>query len=218
MYVIGIFNQSTKVSNQEVQAWIPGLQKQLNNDFSAIWGVGGQLQFHPHPNPAYNIFFLYVRDNSTVQGALGFHDLDLKTGIPYAEIFAVDTAAAGVPLSAVASHEILEMLADPFVDSVTLLDQGQGTGVLYAAEACDPVEGDLYEKDGVQVSNFITPYWFVTGLLPGARYDFLRRLKAPFTVTPGGYLSYQPITPGGGLGGWQTEQGARAEFWNGKKR
>ena len=56
------------------------------------------------------------------------------------------------------SHELLEMLADPWINWCAQGDDGK----IYALEVCDAVEADRmgYEIDGVLVSDFITPSWF----------------------------------------------------------
>jgi hypothetical protein len=63
-----------------------------------------------------------------------------------------------------------------------------------AAEVGDPVEGDSYpvtvtiagHTRTIQMSNFILPAWKD----PASKgpYDYLGLLKAPFAMTPGGYM------------------------------
>src|SRR5206468_778228 len=99
---------------------------------------------------------------------------------------------------ATASHELLEMLADPLVN---LAAEGifQGNPALFALEVCDPVENDEYDIAGIAVSNFVLPTWFVADALPDETLvDFLGRLTEPFSLSPGGYASYCTE-----LGRWQ---------------
>jgi hypothetical protein len=88
----------------------------------------------------------------------------------------------------VISHEVLEILGDPYI---TWWADGND-GRQYALEVCDPVEGDAYVIDGVSVSNFVGPRYFSAG--PGP-YDWMRKLSAPFSMSPGGYLIVR--SPGG---------------------
>jgi hypothetical protein len=61
-------------------------------------------------------------------------------------------------------------------------------GRLYAYETADPVEEQTYQIDGVAVSNFVTPHWFDPAA-HGVPLDYLGRLKHPFQLAKGGYLS-----------------------------
>ncbi|MCA1841562.1 MAG: hypothetical protein LC723_14905, partial [Actinobacteria bacterium] len=88
----------------------------------------------------------------------------------------------GVPPSTVFSHEVLETFGDPNVDEWVL---DRGTDIETPLELCDAVEGDYYEINGVQVSNFLLEPWFGWGSGPR---DFLQKTPAPFTVAPRGYM------------------------------
>jgi hypothetical protein len=59
--------------------------------------------------------------------------------------------------------------------------------------------GDAVENDGyaitpalnahpVHVSNFLLPSWFDAQPPHGARFDYMGKLKAPFTMDAGGYV------------------------------
>lgn len=192
---------------------IGALATQVLRDFAPTWGpdmeFGGSGQISVP---------LYVEQNSDVSGALGYHDID-SGGNPYVKVFVADSNAAGVPVSAVMSHEILEVLGDPFVQSLCLKQDMQGptllpSGTLFDAEVCDPVEGDLYQINGVSVSNFITPEWFMPASSIPTKYDYLGKLTAPFTMTAGGYYVTTSV---GQLGQPQQVLGDKARPWNGSK-
>src|SRR5439155_6383524 len=97
-----------------------------------------------------------------VQGAAGYHTD--RNGQPYALV------QFGQDWSLTASHECLEMLADPFgsrLQAADLLDQAVGMGlapsrVRYLVEVCDPCESAefAYSVSGVLVSDFYTPSYF----------------------------------------------------------
>ncbi len=100
-----------------------------------------------------------------------------------------------------ASHELLEMLGDPEVNDVKgIYASPNGQGRLYACEMCDPVEADAlgYTINGVQVSDFILPSYFLDGE-PGP-FDFKGHLSGPLTLAPGGYQSYLDMNS---PAGWQ---------------
>lgn len=129
-------------------------------------------------------------------GILGYHDVT-PDGRPYSRVFTdpvfdagEDFATSHGAVSTVISHELLEAIADPYVDFWIDYDAAREV----AFEVCDPVEADSYAIDGVSVSNFITPRWARLG--PGP-YDWMQRLNAPLSMSSGGYL----ITRTGGPSG-----------------
>jgi hypothetical protein len=205
---IFIVNNSN-VSADDVAAMTAAVQSQLDGPFQDAWEDTAPLTIDTPPDRAV---VLSIEQTSDVPGALGYHDKDAN-GIPYAKIFVDDSATAGVALSSVLSHEILELMVDRFVDAVVLLDNGDGTGTLYALEDCDPVEADFYtDANGVQLSNCVTPAWFDRKNTAGP-FDLAGNLTAPFTLTPSGYVITRPVTFDGD---WQ-QQFARKRSLFGRK-
>ena len=99
-----------------------------------------------------------------------------------------------------ASHECLEMLADPFGNRLVAGDSpnpARPGRVEFLVEICDPCEVPTlgYTVNGVRVSDFYTPRFFDPSQptkSPGAaRYDFMGHLTAPRQVLRGGYLSWR---------------------------
>src|SRR5579871_817887 len=216
MFNLGVINQSKTVTDAQLRGWCIGVQTQVARDWAPIYGIYAELTVPAAPRAGATQFPVYVIDNSDQPGALGYHDID-GSGRPYIKVFVNDTEQAGVPLSSVISHEVLELLGDTYIEDAVLVDNGGGKGALYAAEVCDPVEADLYKINGVQVSNFVTPWWFTATPPTGAKFDFLGNLKAPFTMTSGGYFSVALISPKTGLGPWEQRNGEKARPWNGQK-
>jgi hypothetical protein len=124
---------------------------------------------------------VYILKDSDEAGALGYHDLD-PAGRPYGRVFSAPTDAAGVSLSSVVSHEVVEAFVDPWAN---LWADGAG-GVSVAFEACDPVEASTYEIAGVEVSNFVTRAWFDQNDKVGP-FDHLNHLSRPRMLEKGGY-------------------------------
>lgn len=56
------------------------------------------------------------------------------------------------------SHEIMEMLVDPQVNRQVSISHGEPLGLM---EVCDPVEENAYSLDAVEVSDFVTPAYFI---------------------------------------------------------
>ena len=94
-----------------------------------------------------------------------------------------------------ASHELLEMLGDPFgnrLHDARALPGCRGTSprVRYLVELCDPCEGFSYEVGGVPVSDFLLPSFYRSTDRGTNRYSFLGKLTSPLEVGEGGYISF----------------------------
>jgi hypothetical protein len=61
-------------------------------------------------------------------------------------------------------------------------------GKLYAYEICDAVEQEQFKVDGVTMSDFLYPDYFQTVRTAKAlQLDYMKRMKRPVQVLPGGY-------------------------------
>jgi hypothetical protein len=144
------------------------------------------------PVGAWNMILL---DDSTVAGALGYHEDEQGADIPFSDVFVKTALEDGAAPSEVASHEALEMLVDPYVDkprTTTHRDK------LYIVEVCDPVQGCGYDvgapegrETGVIVADFCLPAWF--GLdEEGTEMSFRNSVPKAFELAPEGYISIAP--------------------------
>jgi hypothetical protein len=188
---VAIINNSTAVSDADVQNWVAAFQAAVDNDFGPAWDLPAQLTFVPSdgsvPVPA-GAWSLFLLDNSDQQGALGYHGIDAN-GLPFAKAFVADDIAAGFSPTVTITHELFEMLVDPYIQLLAG-DPTQGQPVpVY--EVGDPVEADAngYTRNGVLISDFATPAWFTSGGVPGP-FDFTNQTSSPGQLTPGGYMSY----------------------------
>jgi hypothetical protein len=203
MTQIAVLNESTKMTDAQVEALTPALGTQWNRDLHTVWRVEmATFTFYPKgvaaPPSDWQLVFL---DNSDQAGALAYHDLT-QAGLPLSKVFVETIQKAGDPVSVAASHELCEMAVDPWLANAFQ----DSKGVFWAAEVCDPVEDPqfAYMIDGVLVSDFITPDWFVSGVNWGATsFDFKGHVTKPFEVLAGGYAQY--FNP---QRGWVEVQGA----------
>lgn len=205
MIKIAVLNQSTVVKDADVQACAAALQIQISRDFAPAWDIDAEVVFIPGiqtvqggiegtavPAGAWQLVIL---DDSDQADALGYHELT-AAGMPLGKVFAGSDIADGASWQVTASHELLEMLADPNINDVTELDNSDGTITFYAKEVCDAVEADAlgYEiqlpapsGELIWVSDFVTPAWFVANAM--GKVDFMGRIANPFQLAPGGYIS-----------------------------
>ena len=199
---IAIQNSSTVLTDAQVQAAVAALQIQLDRDWQAAWGTTATLVFVSRtqgiPTGAWPI---YVLDTSDVSGALGYHD-ETASGVPYGRIFAKDDITYGYNWTVTLSHELLEMMLDPYVNLTVFRQTTNTAGMLYAYEACDACEADNlgYQINGIQVSDFVWPAWFDNTITntAGHRYDQMNHLTAPFQLYSGGYIGVFQVTNGSG--------------------
>jgi len=203
---ISIINASNVLTDQQIEPVVPALQKQVTNDFAPIWGASAQLDFVAKGRtPPQGRWWLTVVDTPDHAAMLGFHDLT-PDGLPLGKVFAGTDRTLESQWTVTASHELLEMLADPGINlnalNMTNFDVQQSSiGRLYAYEVCDACEADKYAYgvDGVQVSDFVFPAWFEAFHAAGStQFDFREFINQPFQLLPGGYISVYDVTSGTG--------------------
>lgn len=163
---------------------IPALQTFLDDCFVPAWGTPARLVKATKPiSGAWTMVFL---DNADTAGDEGWHDIK-KDGQPLAHVFVEATLAAKDKVSTTACHELAEMMVDP---AANLWSDGPRS-TLWAYEVCDPVEEDEFDIDGISMSDFVCPAYFELFRLKQrktTRYDYLDKLKKPFSLRPGGYV------------------------------
>ncbi len=220
--LIAVLNESKLISNQDVKSMIKAVQKQMILHVAAAWNqLPPQLQFYSDkasvPGYAWVVRFLddietaislnySYKMNGKVNGFIFCKPILDNTGTIFRDNNKTSICSAF-------SHEVIEMFVDRFSSQWAsgLLSE---FGSEYALEACDPVEGDLYNMEvctttdsgyfpvvngaviksenntlNCSVSNFIYPSWLnVAAEVNNFPYDYLNRLVAPFKMSPGGCL------------------------------
>src|SRR5919201_3584017 len=163
------------------------LQRQASRDFGPIWAVNATVDAFPRlEDVPVGYWPMVVETDIDTPGAAGVHED--KDGQPFALIAMSDS------WSLTASHEMLEMLADPFGKRIIAgrsPKRGQGR-VEFLVEVCDPCEADefAYTVNDVLVSDFYTPHFFDPVHSEGVRYSFTGAITRPRTILRGGYISW----------------------------
>ncbi len=208
--IISIVNRSKTISDEDVQAAIRAINRQVREDFEPYWSFGATLRLEGAVGAAPDQqelaemrgdAILYLWDKADVAGALGYHEANFR-GIPYGFVFTRICAKLKESWTVTLSHEALELLGDA---QGNLLTQGPHPQhphqeVFHWFEMCDAVQAQTYQVDGIEVSNFVLPLYFTSGEQKGGRNDFLGRISAgkslsSFGVSPGGYIGfYNPQT------------------------
>jgi hypothetical protein len=203
---IAVCNQSSELSDSQVRDALPALQTQIHRDFAPIWGVDADLIYVAKDAvPATGLWHLIIADDSDVVGDLGYHKLT-DEGLPLGFVFVKTDIENHSQWTVTASHELLEMLADPDINLYAFVQTGGNTGTFYAYEVCDACELDDqgYLINGFRVSDFVFPAWFEGFRSQGStQFDHLGHIDEPFKLLAGGYswILDVPI----GLGWYQID-------------
>jgi hypothetical protein len=214
--IISLINESEVMSEREAASLVAVLNTQVRRDFGPAWGVEAEVKAVPKGSaPEKGSWWLVIADTSDVASALGYHETT-EEGMPLGKVFAKDSEKDGSPVSLVASHELLEMLADPWIN-LTILQSNSpnnphisNTGILYAREVCDACESPKfgYSIDGKLVSDFVLPSWFQSPAPQGVtKFDFMGYVKEPLGLLEGGYIGVMYIQ----TGEWTTLEAAGAQ-------
>lgn len=167
-----------------LEALAAAIEVQFARDVGPAWGLPAvKVTVEAAiPRDAWGLVFL---DDADQAGALGYHDLTAD-GRPIGKVFVRTTLDDGQAVSVTASHEAIEQAIDPAINAAA---QGND-GCFYALEACDAVEDQTYEIDGIAVSDFVHPAWFEPFRThqQGVRFNHLDTLTQPFQLAPGGYI------------------------------
>lgn len=200
---ITVINESTVLADSDVIPAIAALQKQVDNDFFPVWGVDTELTIiSKGTQPPAGSWWLVILDDTDQANALGYHDLTTE-GLPIGKVFAASDLKAGTSWTVTASHELLEMLADPNINLTVFVQNDNTAGTLYAYEVCDACEDDSlgYMIDNILVSDFIYPAWFESFRTEGStQFDRQNKMQKPFQLLSGGYIGTFNVAAGTG---WQ---------------
>ncbi len=206
---IAIVSLSSGLPLKYVLQATAALQKQISRDFTPFWGLSATVDtfedlatvpsdYHPvvlFGDPDELVGRLEVAIGREYTAALiddferdrlsGLH-LNGFTRQPFALVEVNDA------WSVVLSHEVLEMIADPYgnrlVAAANALDEHRR--VNYLLEVCDPCQAMWYPVNGVPVSDFYTPRYFDPVEAQQGRYSFTGAIERPLQILEGGYVSW----------------------------
>ena len=139
---IAILNVSTVVADVDVARFAAAMQIAAVRDFCPIWHCEKpDISFVPKgQTPAEDAWQIIIADDSTQIGALGLHELTSQ-GFPIGFAFAKTDIADKTSWTVTASHELWEMLGDPWINTVVEIDHADGTIEFRPLEVSDACEG-----------------------------------------------------------------------------
>ena len=195
---VALVSESASVAFSDLSAVAAALQKQATRDFAPLWNVNATVSaFDSLDSVPVDYWPVIIQDNIDQPGAAGYHTDE--HGQPFALVQADDA------WQLTASHETLEMLADPFGNRIVAgAPPPQAPApvsgfkrVVYLVEVCDPCEDAqfAYGVNGETLSDFITPAYYSPSPAAQTHCSFSGSVNAPHTVLEGGYVSFgNPVT------------------------
>lgn len=180
---IYVRNESTVLGDDLIESWMPAFNLFVSH-VRYWWPRSAKLIFTENvPTLSWQLVFA---DTSDEAGALGYHDFT-PDGRPISYVFAADDQKYGYSPTVTATHEIAEMIADPWISQVFQISDTD----FWAQEICDPCEADEfgYEINGVLCSDFVTPRYFIPDSGGGYTFDHTRHITQPLQLLSGGYMS-----------------------------
>lgn len=180
-YNVALVSDVPELTLNALKIVAAALQIQINGHFAPKWPISASIEAHSEKGIPPGFWPIRILADIQEPGAAGYHT-DANNQ-PYALIqFASDWTVT-------ASHELLEMLFDPFGNSlVPAVINGKQVQVL--RELCDPCEAFMYFIHGVAVSDFLTPHYYEKPASSHLHYSFLNKLAGPMDVATDGYLSW----------------------------
>ena len=157
---VALVKASDRVRMRDFLTVSAAIQKQVSRDLSPIWELSATIDaFEDLEDVPVGYWPVIIVNDFPDPRLAGVHEDD--SGQPFA---LVKAASEIEDWSVAASHEVLEMLVDPYGNRLIAGDfpkprQGR---VRFLVEVCDPSEGDanIYSSNGVPVSDFYTPNFF----------------------------------------------------------
>src|SRR5262245_22701000 len=124
MPTIAVINQSNDVDDADLAVWVNAIQHQLLEDVAFFWPEAADANLLSVPRgqrPPQATWQVVITENTDIANDLGYHDL---TGfsLPLGKVFTETTRNDGQTGSRVLSHEILEMVVDPFISRKQTID------------------------------------------------------------------------------------------------
>jgi hypothetical protein len=182
--VVLVNESSMQLSMDRLHEVARALQIQVVRDFEPVWEESASVAVATGTQVPAGAWPIRIVDQST---ELGVHRDE--AGHPYAVV------RASIDWTITASHELLEMLANPegdrTVEGPDIDPDHRGRRVEYLLEVCDACQVYDYPVGMVPVSDFLTPEYFrPERAAAGARFDFLGRIGSPLQVPKGCHLSW----------------------------
>jgi hypothetical protein len=188
---LAVVNESTLIKPADVQKIVGACAAQLKLHVAPAWDMvpAPIIYYSDKKQIPAGADILTILDSSDQAGFLGYHRVT-PDDQQYARVFASpimnhggEFLSGAMSVACVMSHEVCEWFVDPLVNL-----WADGPGGQFAVEICDPVDEVSYELQGVSVSNFVFKRFYDPNAPLTAQFDYMKKVKKPFTPTEGGQL------------------------------
>ena len=192
---IALIDDTGQINPSELATVAADLTEQTTRDFGPIWNARALVRALSEQTRLPHYWPIRIRIKLNQPGALGFHSDSQNQPVAYIELTP--------DWPGTASHELMEMLADPSGNRMHPpallpdgLDPGQvglGAGGLveYLVEVADPCEAASYQVGATKLSDFIDPDWYQSTLPAPGVCSHTGLLSRPREVADGGYVSFK---------------------------
>jgi hypothetical protein len=198
---VSIVNASTVLKDADIPPVMAALQVQVSQHLAPKWHVDATLEFVPFgTNAPDGDWRLELLDDTDISPDSGYHNVE-PGGTPFGRVF-IKTALEHKEIWTItASHELLEMLVNPYIVFAAFIPSDDNAGTFYQLEICDPVSPDEngYQINGISVSDFVFPEWFSPFLAEPRQgevkqVDHCNHLKGPAPlIVPGTTISASAV-------------------------
>src|SRR5947209_4242317 len=196
---VALVDETGKIDPKDLATLAGAMSEQIQHDFAPVWHVKASVGAYPSA-PA-GTWAVLIREKLDAPGALGYHTDSQHQPLAYVEMTEDYTTTV--------SHEVLEMLADPWGSRMHTAELPMGLEqdyarfglhapngrISYLLEVCDPCEATKYSVGGVQLSDFLLPTWYRTSPRAAVSYSQVGGCAKPREVAADGYVSFG--TPSG---------------------
>jgi hypothetical protein len=185
---VALVSEAPSLEFNELARTSAAIQKQVTRDLGPIWDVEATVDAFPELEdvpPGYWPVIIVDDDPRLADSPIGGVHLD-RDNQPFSVLKRTDHWGL------IASHEVLEMLVDPFGNRLIAGNSPKGDQgrVEFLVEVCDPSETSSYMVNGLPVADFYTPHYFDPVASAGVRYSFTGAITEPRQILRGGYLSW----------------------------
>jgi hypothetical protein len=196
--IIALVDDTNNISDGEMSKVAGALQEQIMADFRETWRSTPRASVVVTDTPGAAQWAVHIQNQLDDPGALGYHsNTDTNQPVAFVEY------DRDWPVTV--SHEVLEMIADPFGNRLHSARLPYGLESLYnefglptdkhhvhyLLEVCDPCERTTYNVGGVDLSDFLTPNWYRTfAPANGAASSHAGGCVSEREVAEGGYVSF----------------------------
>jgi hypothetical protein len=193
IFKVMVRNRSSLLSESEVKKAVKAVDIQLRKHFGPAWNIAATCFLEGKVSREHHAV-IEIQSNPQAlieDDAAGYHDYDAV--MPKGYVFLSIAKESGDAWTVILSHEMLELVLNKHCNYYAIgrhpLDGRKKCAVWL--EACDAVQCQTYEIDGVEVSDFLYPHYFTPFDESNSQNNHCGdRPVDSFGVTEGGYFGY----------------------------